>query len=308
MSDGERERIERLRRILARDVPGVVLGIGDDAAILAPAAGPLVWTIDEQVDGVHFALDLLSLEDVGYRATMASASDLAAMGAAAVGALASVVAPKFFSVESFEEIAAGQRAAADALGSAVVGGNVSAGPCLSIATTWLGRAARPVTRGGARVGDGVYLAGPVGLAAAGFAALKRGVAVPEAAVRAWRRPVARLEDGLRLAERATASIDVSDGLAGDAGHIAAASGVALRLDAAALRASLPEALSLSARALDLDPLDLALYGGEDYALVATSPAPIEGFAWIGDAHEGEGVWLSERGSVRALRGGFDHFA
>ena len=153
----------------------------------------------------------------------------------------------------------------------VVGGNLSRGPSLSIATTLLGKCERAVERSGARAGDGVWMAGRVGLAAAGMKALERGLADGAwvaAAVEAWRRPRALVTEGARMAGVAHAAIDVSDGLARDAGHMAEASGVALVLDEALLLAD--EELAAAARALDQRAIDLALYGGEDYALVAAS--------------------------------------
>ena len=176
-----------------------------------------------------------------------------------------------------EALAAGQREAADALGTAVIGGNLSRGTELSITTTALGAAARPLTRAGARPGDAIWMAGPVGLAAAGLAALSRaegppaaeeGSAAVAAAVAAWRRPRARLAEGRRACGRARAAIDVSDGLARDVGHLARASGVRAVLDAARI---VGDDLREAAAALGRDPLALALYGGEDYALVVTLP-------------------------------------
>ena len=318
-------RIGRLRAALGgRADARVLVGIGDDAAVLAPVADPLVWTVDASVEGVHFRRDLLSLADVGYRATMAAASDLAAMGAAPLGLLAALVLPPWVSDADLDAIAAGQREAADALGTAVLGGNLARGAELSITTTALGTAARPLTRTGARAGDTLWMAGPVGLAAAGLAALlrdareargARGEPTDERspAVTAWRRPRARIVEGLRAAalSGARAAIDVSDGLAQDVGHLARASGVRAVLDAAALVG--PE-LVAAAASLGRDPLELALQGGEDYALVVVlRPGDtLEGFARIGAVTPLEG---SAHVALRRVDGviaalderGFDHF-
>ena len=275
----EREKIDRIAALLGAKE------IGDDAAIVQHAGGPLVLTVDEQVEGTHFERALLTFEDVGYRATMAAASDLAAMGARPLAALAAWVLPKDFADSDVEQIARGQRQACDELGAKVVGGNLARGPVVSISTTWVGTCAAPITRGGAKPGDGVWLCGAVGLAAAGFRALSKGEPAPEEMIRAWRRPRALIAEGLRMARVATACIDVSDGLASDAGHVARASKVRIRFEH--------------------DFGDDALYGGEDYALLCTSVAPIEGFARVGTVESGEGVFLGDR----ALReGGFDHFA
>ncbi len=320
---GEDEKIARIAAILGRG--SARIGIGDDAAVIDPVAGPLVLTVDEQVEGTHFDRALCSLEDVGYRATMAAASDLAAMGAAPLAALSSWVLPVGTRDEDVERIARGQHEALVELGaylanpnlvpalrsgmrgSMLVGGNLARGPVLSIATTWIGTCERPITRAGARASDGVFVSGDLGLAAAGFQALSAKIETPDAAARAWRRPRARIADGLRMAAAASAALDVSDGLARDAGHLASSSGVRVALDEDALRAHLHPATIDIARALGRDPLDLALEGGEDYALLCASRASIEGFVQIGVIEPGEGVVLRGPRGERAVTGGFDHF-
>ncbi len=305
----ERSRIAKLASILSKETAGVRIGIGDDAAVLTPPPGELVWTVDEQVEGTHFRLDWLTSEDVGWRSVMAAASDLAAMGARPWCALASLVLPKDHSEESFEAIIRGQRAACDALDASLVGGNLARGERLSLTTSWLGTTSRALTRSGARAGDRVWLAGSVGLAACGLQAILRGAAVPDAALSAWRRPLALIDAGQSARQHGTAAIDVSDGLAGDVGHLAISSGKKVVLAASAIIAALPPALIVGARSLDRDPLDLALNGGEDYALVCTSPHPLDGFVEIGEVTDGEGTWLREGATERRLTvTGFDHFA
>jgi thiamine-monophosphate kinase len=302
-------RIEMLARVLAAAGPGVELGIGDDAAVLARPAGRLVWTIDEQVEGVHFRRDLVSWRDVGWRSFMAAASDVAAMGAAPWCALAALTLPDDVDDEALEAIARGQREAAGEAGAPVVGGNLSRGPAVSIATTLLGTCDRPVTRSAARPGDGLWMAGRVGLAAAGLQALAQGKGHDPrlaAAVAAWRAPRALLAAGRAMGAVAHAAVDVSDGLARDVGHVALASGVRVVLDAAALLQD--DGLRDAASALGAEALDLALHGGEDYALAAASDAPIEGFRRIGEVRAGRGLALRTRQAERELEPrGFDHF-
>ncbi|WP_437636036.1 thiamine-phosphate kinase [Sorangium sp. So ce854] len=325
----EWKRIDMLRAVLGGAEGGHVLcGIGDDAAILAPAAAaeagataagaePLVWTVDSAVEGVHFRRDLLSFEDLGYRATMAAASDLAAMGARPVGLLAALVLPLDVSDDELGALARGQRAACDEIGTAILGGNLSRGGEISITTTALGAAAAPLRRDGARPGDALALAGPVGLAAAGFALLDRGIspagAAAERAVQAFRRPVARIDAGLRAAAVARAAIDVSDGLAADLGHLARASGVRVLLDPAALvGADLRDAAAL----LGADALELALHGGEDYAVVVAGPdlGSLPGFVAIGrcaprEQGASDVALLGPEGQVTSVAArGYDHFA
>src|SRR5580698_2435153 len=157
-----------IARALAAQAPGVRTGIGDDAAVLDSPGGRISWTLDEQVEGVHFRRDLLAWRDVGWRSFMAAASDVAAMGAVAWCALAALVLPDDVDDAALAEIVRGQREAAEEAGAPVVGGNLARGPALSIATTLLGTCERAIERGGARPGDGVWLAGRVGLAAAGL--------------------------------------------------------------------------------------------------------------------------------------------
>lgn len=316
-SSSELARIELLRAILGAPTGrGVLLGIGDDAAVLGPVDEPLVWTIDAAVEGVHFRRDLLSLEDLGWRATMACASDLAAMGARPLGLLAGLTLPAWVTDADLAALAHGQRAAAESLGTWVLGGNLARGSELSISTTALGAAERPFRRDGARPGDGLFLAGPVGLAAAGLRLLERGSAIASdaeaEAIAAWRRPTARLDAGLSARVYASAAIDVSDGLARDLAHVARASGVLAVIDPTTL---VTTTLVGVARALAVDPLELALHGGEDYALVVAAPpsARLPGFARIGgceqpDAALGEVAMVDAQGRRRAVvPRGFDHF-
>lgn len=311
----EWDRIAALRAVFATaSSPGVVVGIGDDAAVLTPGPDLLVWTVDAAVDGVHFRRDLLTFVDVGYRATMAAASDLAAMGAAPRGLLAALVLPSDVSDADLADLASGQRAAADALGTAIVGGNLARGSELSITTTALGAAPQPLTRGGALPGDALWAAGPIGLAAAGLAFLLAGRAAvsvdAKAAVQCWRRPEAQIVAGLAARGWAHAAIDVSDGLAQDVGHLARASGVDAILDAGAIVTPM---LRAAAAELGVDPLDLALHGGEDYALVVAAPdgTGLPGFTRIGSISSGSGAvqLCREDGTIVAIAPrGFDHFA
>jgi thiamine-monophosphate kinase len=306
----ERRRIEMLAGILAAKPGGLEVGIGDDAAVLeAPGSGKLVWTIDEQVEGVHFRRSLVSWQELGWRSFMAAASDLAAMGAVPWCALASLVLPNDVDDAALEAIVRGQSEAAGRVGAPIVGGNLSGGPACSITTTLLGRCRRAVTRGGARAGDGLWMAGRVGLAAAGLKALEQGLGDDPRlaqAVAAWRTPEALIVEGRAMEGVAHAAIDVSDGLACDAGHLATQSGVALVFDELALLGE--DGLRDVAAALGVSAVDLALGGGEDYAIVAASDAPIAGFRRIGDVREGRGLYLRTAEGERAIEArGFDHF-
>lgn len=302
-----------LRATFPEPTSGV--GIGDDAAIV-PGAGladgeALVCTVDAQVEGVHFWREWIDLADIGYRATMAAASDLAAMGARPTFAVSALGLPRGFSEAELLALFRGQREACAELGAAIRGGNVSRGPVLSVTTTWLGAVTTPILRGGGKPGDGVWVAGPLGLARAGLLAFQRsqrGVGLTPA-IDAFRRPSARIEDAIVAAEVATAGMDVSDGLATDLARLADASGVGATIDEVALRAHGGEVLAAAAAALGEDALALAVEGGEDYALLVTSPVPIAGFSRIGTLVPSGGLRLARAdGSEVGIdsRIGFDH--
>ncbi len=313
----ELARIELLSAVLGGGASAdVLVGIGDDCAVLRPVTEPLVWTLDAAVEGVHFRRDLLSLEDLGWRATMAAASDLAAMGARPLGLLAGLCLPRWVSDDDLTALARGQRAAADAIGTSIAGGNLARAGELTVTTTAIGTAERPFPRGGARAGDAIFLAGPVGLAGAGFRLLDRGLlatsAAAIAAVAAFRRPIARIEAGLAARVYATAAIDVSDGLACDLAHLARASGVTAVLDPTTF---VDPTLVEVAAELGVHPLDLALYGGEDYAVIVAAPprAYLPGYVRIGgcepaNAELGEVALVDARGGLTPVAPrGFDHF-
>jgi thiamine-monophosphate kinase len=310
----EQSRIALLRRVLGGSrIPGVELAIGDDAAILR-ARGRLVWTIDAAVEHVHFELGLITLEDVGYRATQAAVSDLAAMGARPLAALANLSLPPRLSERDFARLVRGQAEAARALGCAIIGGNLARSAELSVTTTVLGTVEKPLVRSGARPGDELWLLGNVGLARAGLLALqakrRRRSQALRACVNAFVRPRALLAEGRKLVGRASAAVDVSDGLAGDAGHLARSSGVRIAVVEEQLRLVLPDELVEAAAELGHDPLELALFGGEDYALLATGPRlrRPRNAAVIGRVEAGRGVVLETARRRRVLGGGFDHFA
>ncbi|MEO6601076.1 MAG: thiamine-phosphate kinase [Polyangiaceae bacterium] len=311
--------IPRLAKLFRSDAALVAVGIGDDAALLqlaalAPKSG-LVWTVDTAVEHVHFERTWLSLADLGWRSFHAAASDVSAMGGAPLAALSSVIFPARFGASELEQVARGQRAAARALSCSVVGGNLSRGAELSITTTVLGRAPRPLLRSAARVGDELWLCGDVGLSAAGLRLLQRGTrqgkgVAERRALAAFRRPRAQLKAGIALSGRARAAIDISDGLAGDAAHVAQASKVRLVIELDALEAALTPALRRLGPELGVSALELALYGGEDYALLATGPARSRpaGARVIGRVDRGQGVWLALSKAGRLIRAGsgFEH--
>lgn len=273
MSD-EFTRIAAIAARVAQSSAGVSLGIGDDAAVLAPLRGPVVLTVDAAVEGVHFRRAWAPLRVLARRAVMAAVSDLAAMGASPRATLVALALPAALDDADFLALVDGTADAARETGAALVGGNLTRASEISITTTAVGEAgARVLTRSGARSGDAVYVTGVLGAASLGLAHLQASRAdEPEAApfVERWCAPTARLAAGTALVTAgATACIDVSDGLAQDLGHLARASGLAARIEAPTLP-MLP-AQAARAAALGLDAVTLALTGGEDYELVYTGP-------------------------------------
>jgi thiamine-monophosphate kinase len=263
---GEFALIERFTRVLPLGGEGVVVGPGDDAAVLRPREGEdLVATVDAVVEGVHFDARFAPA-DVGWKALAVNLSDLAAMGARPLHGLVALGVPPGTPSRVLTGIARGLGECARVHGVAVVGGNVSRARELSVTVTALGTVprGRVLLRAGARPGDLVAVTGTLGDAALG---LLPGAA--RALVRRQRRPTPRLAAGRALARLARAGLDVSDGLAQDLEHLCRASGVGARIGAADL--PLSDAYRRAARALP-DPFAPALAGGEDYELlVALAP-------------------------------------
>jgi thiamine-monophosphate kinase len=309
--------IDTFRRAFESGDPRVRVGIGDDAAVLE-LPKPLVWTIDDSVEGVHFDRRWLSLGQAAGRAFEAALSDVAAMGATPLCALSSLQLPPSATSSELRAIRTAQRSVARRSKCPIVGGNVTRGPGYRFTTTLLGHGKHPVLRSAARPGHELWLFGPVGLAGCGRRWLERGRTRPKGAlgraiarcVRAWQEPRARIEDGLSLDGRRHSAIDVSDGLATECRALARESSVRVELDVLALRAAFDSALRLAAEGLGEDPLGFALGGGEDYALLASGPAKTRpsGARVIGAIRAGFGAVLVGEGRARVLRGGHDHLA
>ena len=294
----------------------VQVDIGDDAAVLRVGKERVVVSVDDQVEGVHFDLGWLTAADVGYRSLQAAASDLAAMGATPLAAVASLHVPRAFPSAALRQLARGQAEAARQLGCPVVGGNVARGAVLSVTTTVLGRVGQPLLRSGARVGDELWIDGELGLARAGLLLHQQRLKVPARlrpvaarARAAWARPAARISAGRKLVGRAHAMIDVSDGLAGDVQHLADQSGVKAVLQASRLARLVSPELCDLADLLGEPGVALALTGGEDYALLCAGPRARRpaGTKVVGRIERGRGSELElENGQRYALGPGFDH--
>ncbi|MFA5787872.1 MAG: thiamine-phosphate kinase [Actinomycetota bacterium] len=331
---GEFGFISRIRARLSQG-PGVVLGPGDDAALLRLDPRMLaLFTVDAMVEGVHFDLALSSAADVGWKLLVASVSDAAAMGGRPLFAVASVGAPAGTDLAVAEGFLEGLAEAAETYGVSVVGGDVVRAPVLTASLSLIGEVAEDAVlrRSGARTGDALVVVGGLGAAAAGLELLRSATSGGEGARRllaeeaslasAHRRPRGLVSEGGRLAGLGVrCAIDVSDGLAADAGHICEESGVGVVVEAS--RVPLAAGVERAGALLHTDPLRLALAGGEDFALAAAVPQGLveqvveafesEALAPIAVCGRftlpGQGRWLAlPDGSRRPLEGGWDHFA
>ncbi|RCV54038.1 thiamine-phosphate kinase [Marinitenerispora sediminis] len=292
----------------------VIIGPGDDAAVVRAADGRVVATTDLLVEGRHFRRDWSSARDVGHKAAAQNLADVAAMGARPTALLVGLAAPPDLPTAWTDELSEGLSAECALAGAAVVGGDVVRADTVTLAITALGdlggRAA--VRRDGARPGDLVAVNGTLGRSAAGLALLRAGADGPAECLAAHRRPRPPYPEGPRAADLgATAMLDVSDGLVQDLGHVAAASGVAIALREEALPADpvLEEAVRVLAGLGAAPPRAAAfmLAGGEDHAMAAAFPAGTRlpaGWTEIGAVTEGDGVTVD--GAVPP-RGGWDHF-
>jgi thiamine-monophosphate kinase len=325
---GEFELLARMRGLLPPPGPRVRVGSGDDAAITVPE-GATATSVDALVDGVHFRRGQASLEQIGRKALATALSDLAAMGAAPGEAYVVLGVPSDLGEDDCLALLEGLAGLAAAAGTSLVGGDVTRAPVLTLATTVVGHAPSPelfVTRAGGEPGDVLVLTGEIGGAAAGLLALERPEAIAAldpGTVEALRKrqldPVPRLAAGAALARSgATAMIDLSDGLGGDAAHLARASGVAAVIEGSAL--PIAAGVAEVAVACEADPTDLAVSGGEDYELLAAIPAgrvleateavTATGVALnvIGELLTGDGLEIRLPAGRMSATGGFDHLA
>lgn len=310
-SSGMRERdlIARIRAELGSPAGRVEIGPGDDAAVVR-ADGAVVTSIDTVVEGTHFRLESHSPSDVGHLALATALSDLAAMGAPAGEAYVALTMPSGFGEAEAVGLIAGLRELAGRTGTDLAGGDVTTGPTLTVTVTvtgWLASADEAVTRAGARAGDLVGVTGALGAAAAALLG-----DADEVLLERLRRPLPRLAEGRALAAAGvTAMIDVSDGIAGDARHIAVESGVELEIELA--RLPLAEGVEEAARAAGRDPLELAASGGDDYELLFTAPAAVRAaveaaapVTWLGQVGVGRGARLIGPGGEERQLSGYEH--
>jgi thiamine-monophosphate kinase len=313
---GAGAEFDRIRAI-AGALGDSAASLGDDCAVIGAAAGPVVMSTDVSVEGVHFRTEWLAPEEIGWRAAAAALSDLAAAGADCIGLLAAVTVPREADDEQLVAVMKGVGSAVGSVGGRVLGGDLSRGPAWSLAITVVGRAGRPLSRAGARAGDGVWVTGLLGGARAALTLWLSDRTPSRGARESFAHPLPRLEAGRWLAAHgATAMIDLSDGLGADAGHLAAASGVAIEVDVATVPVS-PAARD----AAGAEPAAaFAARGGEDYELLVALPSGF-GEADARAFRAACGIPLTRVGRVLAGSGarflldgrpvdarGYDHFA
>ncbi len=279
---GEFALIDRLTRALGSNGPRVIRGVGDDTAVLQARDDRfLLATSDVQIEGIHFTLDTCTPQQIGRRAAAVNLSDIAAMGGTPTFALVSLAIPGQTEPELLDGIYEGLNAALREQGAEIVGGNTAELPeRLSIDVTLLGEVPkeRVLTRTGAKPGDVLCVTGSLGASAAGLQLIAKDSlpdldeAIRKSAITAHLEPIPRLGEGIFLGStgQVTACIDISDGLFGDAWHIAEESGVTVHIEADRIPVS--KAASAVAGAAGLDALRLALGGGEDYELLFTVPS------------------------------------
>ncbi|HEY1331234.1 MAG TPA: thiamine-phosphate kinase [Actinomycetota bacterium] len=332
MSFTEDELAETLRKILGGDHPGVRLGPGDDAALVDPSRHLTVLTVDMLVEGVDFERATATPRDVGYKAIAVNVSDVAAMGGSPRFALSAAGFPETTETGWIIELFAGMREAADEYAMAVVGGDLSRADRVVLSVTVTGEVpdGGAVMRTGARPGDRIVVTGALGAAAGGLRLLRApaqsvahviGTPWARELVAAQSRPAARLGEGRTLARHgARAMIDVSDGLTLDLARLCRAGGVGAAITLGVVPVA--DTVRLLGEVMPVEPLALALEGGEDFELLAALPPDaVEGatkdlherfgtpLTDIGEFREGSGlVAVGSAGSERPLEPkGWDHF-
>ncbi len=298
---GEFGLIERIKNLLGSEV------IGDDCAHLKLKGENLLLTTDAMVEGVHF-LRRYPPEAVGWKAISVNVSDVVGNGGTPLWALVSLCIPDI-EVSYVERLYVGMKKACEFYGCEVVGGNISRSERVEISVFLVGRSDRPVGRGGAKPGDGVFVSGTLGDSKAGLELLlmeKRNYEKFELSlIERHLRPTARTDYVKHLQKYANASMDISDGLVADAVHLSRRSGVRIEIDSSKL--PLSDELKKFCEKYDKNPVEYALFGGEDYQLLFTHPDsrwnPFIDMTKIGTVLEGEGVFVDGK----RVEGGYTHF-
>jgi thiamine-monophosphate kinase len=284
----------------------VIIGIGDDGAVIAPSSLKSVLAADMAVEGVHFNREWSTLKEIGSKITAANLADIYAMGGDPKYLLVSAGLTNDFGITEITELAVGIASEAALVGASVVGGDISKADQLVISISVFGEVENPITRSGAKLGDSVIISGLPGKSAAGLAQLKNGEKNSEF-ISAHKKPEVNYEMAKafrKVNSKVNSMCDVSDGLLSELNHIASASKVGIELDSNLL-SQLPGFAQLQAATND-EIWSVVLAGGEDHVFVATTSVQIpEGAFVIGKVVPGSGVKVSGISELPAI--GFRHF-
>lgn len=303
----ESELLAALTRIFSQGTDdAVIVGIGDDAAVVKASLTPLALATDMAVEGTHFNRNWSSLYEIGAKVTAANLADIFAMGGQPEYLLVAAALPKNFTVEEIEELALGIYDEAASVGALVVGGDLTYSDRIVISISVFGSVARPLLRSGAHVGDRVLLSRLTGESAAGLAILQRGILDGDSAEH--RNPTVHYSMAQAISSIAHSLTDVSDGLISELNQIADASHVQIEIDRELLQSSDGfSRLASLATEHGCDVWEWILHGGEDHAFLATVPSAItipSGFIEIGRVVAGSRVLVD---GFIAEHQGFTHF-
>jgi len=319
---GELSLLDKIRKRFRKRASGIILGIGDDAAVIAPDGSTLVTT-DMMLEGVHFDLSWTTPYQLGFKLISVNVSDIYAMGGTPHYVLLNFAAHGSCTLRFFEDFFGGIEHALDTYAVSLIGGDISASDTLMLSVTAIGSAGAVLRRRGARIGDRIYVTGTLGDAACGLELLrklnrtvdlKKGcryriplpwrTAVP--LIRRHLMPLAR--DSAAFRSRATAMIDISDGLLIDLGRLCRESGVGARIRIQDI--PLSDALRQASSVLGLSAVELALGGGEDYELLFTAaPKQKIDAVCIGEITR-SGITVMDDGGrrINTAQKGYQHFA
>ncbi len=320
---GELHLVDLLKQRFGNKARGVVLGIGDDSAVVKASSKNTLLTTDMMVEGVHFDLSWITPFQLGYKLVSVNVSDIYAMGGQPEFMLLDFAAPGHFKKEQFYSLLKGIETALKDYSLSLIGGDISAAESLILSATIMGTAAKIVRRAGANIGDFIYVSGNLGDSSCGLQVLKRigrsvmieknekidygpGWKTVGPLVRRHLMPLAR--NPRSFSERATAMMDISDGLFIDLSRLCKESGVGAKiyLD----RIPMSEELRKTSEYLGLSPFDLAVGGGEDYELLFTAPldAKVKAFC-IGEITGGQLRVVDHEGKSKKMDiKGYSHFA
>ena len=298
----ESELIAALSTVFTLSDPNILVGIGDDGAVIKASPQNSVLATDMAVEGVHFKREWSSLHEIGAKITAANLADIYAMGGDPKYLLVSAGLTSDFGIAEIKALANGIKSEADLVGAAIVGGDISRAEKLVISISVFGVVTSPITRSGAKAGDSVIISGLPGKSAAGLFQLQSGL-TDSIFISAHKKPVLNYELAKKF-RNVNAMCDVSDGLLSELNHISSASNVGIELDSKLISA-IPGFKELG-EATELEIWDLVLAGGEDHVFVATTSSDVpEGAFVIGKVVTGSGVSVSGVSKLPAT--GFRHF-